>query len=275
MNRTVTMARRVVFSSGHRYWRDDLSADENRALFGKWASPYNHGHNYVLWVRARDPVDPATGMVVNIKWIDDVLQERVVRLLDQRSLNDEVPGLKGVSPSLESLVQFFRLTLQDLPGGAELTGLRLEETEDLRAEWSAPSEMLTLTRTYEFAAAHRLHAAGLSEEENIRLYGKCHHAAGHGHNYVLEVSVRGVPDPKSGMVCRIEDLDAVVNSQVLDRYDHKNLDVDIEELRGRPSTSENVAAAIFDLLAPRVPAQLAKVTLYETARNAFEVSADV
>ena len=274
MSRLVTMSRRVVFSAGHRYWRDDLSPEDNRALFGKWASRYNHGHNYVLWVRARGPVDPATGMVVNIKWIDDVLQERVVRQLDQRSLNDEVPALKGVSPSLENLIQFFRLVLADLPG-ADLAGLRLEETDDLRAEWSAPSEMLTLTRTYEFAAAHRLHAAGLSEEENIRLYGKCHHPAGHGHNYVLEVSVRGVPDPTNGMVCRIEDLDDVVSQHVLSRYDHKNLDVDIDELRGRPSTSENVAAAIFDLLAPRVPAQLAKVTLYETARNAFEVSADV
>ncbi|MBX3110826.1 MAG: 6-carboxytetrahydropterin synthase [Fimbriimonadaceae bacterium] len=273
MSRLVTMSRRVTFSAGHRYWRDDLSADENRALFGRWASPYNHGHNYVLWVRARGPVDPTTGMVVNIKWIDDVLQERVVRALDQRSLNDEVPALAGVSPSLENLMAYLRRTLGDLPGGAELTGLRLDETEDLRAEWTAPSDMLTLTRTYEFAAAHRLHADGLSEEENVRLYGKCHHAAGHGHNYVLEVSVAGVPDPSSGMVCRLEDLDAVVEELVISKYDHKNLDVDIEALRGRPSTSENVASAIFDALVGKVPAKLVKVTLFETARNAFEVAA--
>lgn len=274
MGRQVTMARRVAFSAGHRYWNEALTPEENRAVFGKWASPYNHGHNYVLWVRARGAVDRTNGMVVNIKRIDDVLQDHVVAKLDQRSLNDEVEGLRGVVPSFENLLCYFRQVLDKLPDGAELVGLRLEETPELRAEWNAPDTMVTITRTYEFAAAHRLNADGLSEAENLRLYGKCHNPAGHGHNYVLEVSVKGAPDPASGMVCRLEEVDAVVRHEVLDRYDHHNLDTEIEELLGGPTTSENVVAAIFDRLQGKLPATLAKVTLYETARNAFEVVAD-
>ncbi|MBS1707528.1 MAG: 6-carboxytetrahydropterin synthase [Armatimonadetes bacterium] len=270
----VTMSRRAVFSAGHRYWRDDLSPEQNREVFGKWASPYNHGHNYVLWVKAQGQVDPVTGMVVNIKRIDDVLQERVVRVLDQRSLNDEVEAFRHTAPSLENLLAYLRSILTELPDRAKLVGLRLDETESLRAEWNAPGNMLTITRTYEFAAAHRLHTDALSDAENLDLYGKCHNPAGHGHNYVLEVSVSGSADPVSGMLCRLEDLDEAVQTEVLDRYDHRNLDMEIEELHGRPTTSENVAAAIFDRLKDKVPAKLSKVVLYETARNAFEVNAD-
>lgn len=272
MNSAVTLTRIVSFSSGHRYWKARLSEDENRRLYGKWASPFNHGHNYRLSVSATGQVDPSHGMVVNIKDIDDVLQARVLAVFDQRSMNDEVPGFADRSPCLENLLLNIRDRLTDLPG-ATLSHLKLEETPLLYAEWQTTAPMITLTRIYEFAASHRLHAPGLSDAENLRLFGKCNHVHGHGHNYVLEVTVTGEPDAETGFLCSLEDLDQAVHALVVDRYDHRNLNLDIEELKGLNPTSEVVARAIFQQLDGKLPTRLYRVRLHETARNVFEVTA--
>ncbi len=269
--RPITLTRRIAFSAGHRYWDPALDAEGNRQRFGRWASPYNHGHNYVLWVSAAGPVDPANGMVVNIKWIDDVLQERIVARCDQRSLNDEVPPFDTTPPTVENLLAWMARELQDLPGGVQLTALKLEETPLLYGEWTP--DMTSITRTYEFAASHRLHVPSLSPEENVRLFGKCNHPHGHGHNYVLEVTVSAPTDPVTGMSVSLDELDAVVDREIVNRYDHRNLDLDVEELQGGPTTSEIVVQAIFDRLAPAVPGKLVRVRLFETARNVFEVTA--
>lgn len=268
----VSLSRRVTFSSGHRYWKADLSDVENRALYGEWASPYSHGHNYVLWVTTRGEVDPENGMVVNIKWIDDVLQEKIVQTFHQKSINDEIPWFSNRSSTLENLLGFLRIQLESLPGNVELSHLKLEETETLYAEWHVDNNMTTLTRIYEFAASHRLHVPELSEEENLRLFGKCNRENGHGHNYVLEVTVTGDIQPETGMMVDIAALDMVVEELVVDRYDHHNLDLDIPELRGKNTTSEVVAQAIFDQLRGNIPAELVRVRLFETARNMFEVT---
>ncbi|RYG36204.1 6-pyruvoyl tetrahydropterin synthase [bacterium] len=283
MGATVTMTRRVAFSAGHRYWRPDLSDAENRQLFGRWASPFAHGHNYTLDARVSGEIDPRTGMVVNIKRVDDVLKARILTVYDGRCLNQEVESLIPKSPTLETLLHDIADRLGDefqvrthLEGLSEatvhLTGLLLKEKEDLYAEMSLPDRTMTLTRTYEFAAAHRLHAEWLSEEENQTLFGKCNNPNGHGHNYVLEVTVGGEPESTTGMLVDLGALDAAVAGLVVDRYDHKNLDLDVEELKGKITTSENVARAIFDLLNEKVPARLERIKLWETARNAFEVT---
>lgn len=271
---THRMVRRVGFSSGHRYWLASNSADENRALFGVWASPYNHGHNYVLDVTTEGAVDPVSGMIVNFKVIDEILKDRIVRVFDQKSLNDEVPEFVDRSPSLENLITDIgaRLSGDALPPEAKLVGLRLEETPRLEAEWnSAMPEQVSLTRTYEFSASHRLHSEALSHEENLQLFGKCNNPRGHGHNYVLEVTVTGIPDSATGMVIDLGSLDELVHREVVDRYDHRNLNEDIPEFAGRNTTSEIVATEIFSRLRPHLP--ITRVRLHETARNIFEVSA--
>lgn len=268
----VTLSRKVAFSSGHRYWIESLDESENRKLFGQWASPYNHGHNYVLWVSVEGDVNPADGMVVNIKDVDAVLQREVVAVFDQKSINDEVPPFGQIVPSTENLTRHIQHRLTDLPKGAALTKLRLEETSTLWCELETETDMLTITRTYEFAASHRLHVEEFSAEQNREAFGKCNNAAGHGHNYGLEVTVTGDPDPVTGFIVDIGRLDSVVNQEVVDRYDHKNLNCDVPELAGKNPTSEVVAIAIFDRLKSTVPCRLVKVRLLETARNAFEVS---
>lgn len=270
------LTRRVTFSSGHRYWNASWDESRNREVFGAWASPYNHGHNYVLDVTTEGNVDEVNGMVVNIKRIDDLLKRDVLQRFDQRSINDEVPEFSERSPSLENLLLNFAEVLSrafaDEWSHLRLTHLRLEEMPTLWGELNLDTQMMTLTRTYEFAAAHRLQADALPPETNLALYGKCNNPAGHGHNYVLEVTVSGTPDPASGMMLDLAELDRVAHEVVVDRYDHRNLNEDIPEFAGRVTTSEVVVQEIWDRLVDTVPGQLERVRLWETARNAFEVS---
>jgi 6-pyruvoyltetrahydropterin/6-carboxytetrahydropterin synthase len=213
-------------------------------------------------------------MIVNIKRIDDLLRERVVSAYDSKSLNDEVDSLARVAPCLENLLLDIRSRLDGLPTEVRLTSLCLEETPTLWAELSLEETppMITVTRVYEFAAAHRLHSDAYSAVENVELYGKCWNPAGHGHNYVLEVTVSGTQDADTGMILDLSLLDEVVEREVVGRYDHRNLNVDIPEFEGRITTSEVVSQAIWDRLEPAVPGRLERVRLHETARNIFEVS---
>lgn len=270
----VRLTRKVSFSAGHRYWLASLSPEENRLRFGPWASPYNHGHNYVLDVTTEGDVDPATGMVVNIKDIDEVLQRQIVSRFHQKSINDEVPFFADTPTTLENLLRYIWSELRTLPGEVRLVHLRLEEMPTLWAELSLVEDipMTTVTRTYEFAASHRLHSPALPPEQNLDLYGKCNNPAGHGHNYILEVTVRGEPDERTGMLCDLGELDRTVEQEVVDRYDHRNLNEDLPEFRGKVTTSEVVAQEIWNRLFDRVPAKLHRVRLHETARNIFEVS---
>jgi 6-pyruvoyltetrahydropterin/6-carboxytetrahydropterin synthase len=269
MSRLVRLIRRVGFAGGHRYWLNDRTEAENRRLFGEWASPYNHGHNYILEVVTEGPLDSRTGMVVNIKDIDAVIRREVVEAYDLKSLNDEVPDFAARVPCLENMLAAIRNRLSGRLAGVELVALTLYETPDLWATWE--NDRVTLTRSYEFAASHRLHAPGLSDAENLETFGKCNNPRGHGHNYVLEVEVTGEPDPVTGMIVDLGELDRVVEDEILSRYDHKSLNDDVPELVGTNPTSEVVALAIFDRLRGRIPGRLNAVRLYETARSAFEV----
>jgi len=129
-----------------------------------------------------------------------------------------------------------------------------------------------LTRRYIFSASHRLHSDELSEEQNRATYGKCNNPYGHGHNYALEVTVSGQVNPQTGMVCDLADLDETVRREVLERFDHENLNVR-QEFASAVPTTENLSAAIFNILQQNfTTAHLEKVRLEETMMNSFEYS---
>ncbi|MGA3316204.1 MAG: 6-carboxytetrahydropterin synthase [Candidatus Korobacteraceae bacterium] len=127
-----------------------------------------------------------------------------------------------------------------------------------------------LTRRYLFSASHRLHCDGLSESGNQATYGKCNNPHGHGHNYALEVTVSGQVNPQTGMVCNLVDLDGAVQREVLDRFDHVNLNARQEFVATVPTT-ENLSEVIFNILKQTfTAAHLEKVRLEETMMNSFE-----
>lgn len=110
------------------------------------------------------------------------------------------------------------------------------------------SPICYLTRKEHFSSAHRLNAPGLSEQENKEIFGKCNHINGHGHNYELEVTIRGPINPITGMIYNIADLKACIKTCVLDVLDHRNLDIDVEYFYTRPSTTENLSVWIWQNL---------------------------
>jgi 6-pyruvoyltetrahydropterin/6-carboxytetrahydropterin synthase len=134
-------------------------------------------------------------------------------------------------------------------------------------------EHLTLTRTFHFSAGHRLANSDLSEAENLATYGPCFRS--HGHNYLLEVTVGGTPDPVSGMAADLDRLEATVKRVVLDLVDHRNLDGDVPALEGKITTGENLVRAFWEMLQTALPANILKrVAVVETANNTFEYFGD-
>lgn len=136
----ISLERRYRFSASHLYRRPEWTEEQNRAHFGKCANLPGHGHNYRLFVTVQGEIDPATGFVIDLGRLDAVVQERVTDRLDHQHLNAALPefGEGGAIPSSENLIRWIREQLADrLPTGSELVRLRLEEDEDLAAEWSA------------------------------------------------------------------------------------------------------------------------------------------
>jgi 6-pyruvoyltetrahydropterin/6-carboxytetrahydropterin synthase len=139
--------------------------------------------------------------------------------------------------------------------------------------------MLSVTRRYRFAASHRLHTPRLSDEENRELYGKCNHPYGHGHNYAVEITVRGPLEEATGRAVDLVKLDGLVNAEVLEAFDHRNLNAEIRQFAELVPTSENLALELERRLRagwhsafPGEWPRLEKIRIAETERNIFEVS---
>jgi 6-pyruvoyltetrahydropterin/6-carboxytetrahydropterin synthase len=124
--------------------------------------------------------------------------------------------------------------------------------------------MILLTRKADFSAAHFYYVAAWSEEENERVFGKCANRQGHGHNYTLEVTVAGEPDPVSGFVVDLKQLKDILEKQVISVYDHRHLNFEVPEFKAAVPTTENIAIAIWRRLDGKIPnAKLHRVRVYE------------
>lgn len=131
--------------------------------------------------------------------------------------------------------------------------------------------ILTATRRLTFNAAHRVHNPALGDAENAELFGKCNNPNWHGHNYVLEVSVTGEPDPVTGYVIDLSHVKRIVEREFVDRVDHRNLNLDVPFLKGTNPTSENVILACWKVLEPALrPARLSRLRLWESENNHVE-----
>ena len=130
---------------------------------------------------------------------------------------------------------------------------------------------IAIVRCEHFNAAHRLHNKNWSDQKNKDVFGKCNNPNYHGHNYDLEVKVIGDCDPETGYVIDTKTLSDLIKKYVLDRYDHKNLNLDTQEFKDVNPTAENIAISIYNLLKPKLASGLElKIKLYETPRNFVE-----
>ena len=280
--RPCVITRRASFSASHLYRLPELSEEENQRRFGPCSLPPGHGHNYELIVAMGGPLD-GDGMVLNLSDVKHAIRREVTAQLDFRFLNEAWPEFDlqspaGRLPTTEALA----LAIRDrLAPHLPVMGIRLYEHPDLWADVLSgpaidPMEAFLSIRTH-FAAAHRLARPELSQSENEAIYGKCARPHGHGHNYLLEVSVRGPIDPRTGMVCDLAALQQLVEDRVVEPFDHTFLNKDVEHFASCVPTAENIALHIADLLAEpiaRLGARLHKVRLQESPNNAAEVFAE-
>ncbi|CAI8174545.1 MAG: Uncharacterised protein [Prochlorococcus marinus str. MIT 9215] len=270
--------RRACFSASHRYWLPELSADDNSARFGPCALSPGHGHNYELIVSMAGGLD-ANGMVLNLSEVKHAIRSEVTEQLDFRFLNEAWPEFDvakpdGCLPTTEALV---RQIWQRLRPHLPITALRLYEQPGLWADYIGNAMDAFLTIRTHFAAAHRLARPELSQEENESIYGKCARPHGHGHNYLVDVTVRGKIDARTGMVCDLSALQRIVNDLVVEPFDHTFLNKDVPYFSECVPTAENIALHIADRLTTPIRAigvHLHKVRLQESPNNAAEVYAE-
>jgi 6-pyruvoyltetrahydropterin/6-carboxytetrahydropterin synthase len=264
----IYLQRKIGFSATHVYRIDSWSDEENKRVFGPCSNSNGHGHDYSLEVMVRGELDERSGIVVNVTDIDKIVKNLVKAQLDGKFLDREHPYFQEHIPTTENLVTYLWQEIEEKIVDCELHRIRLHENAFLFSEKEKGS-MVQLTRKYHFCTAHRLHSDKLTEEENIRIFGKCNNPHGHGHNYYLDVTVTGEPDPITGMIVNLAALDETVDSIVLQKFDHKHLNLDTEEFKNLNPTSENVAFVIWNMLSPSIP-NLHKIGLWETEKNYFE-----
>ena len=273
--RECVITRKACFSSSHRYWLPEKTEEENYSLFGKCSIAPGHGHNYELIVSMGGKLD-SYGMVLNLSDVKHSIKDKVTGPLDFRFLNEVWPEFdinsdKGILPTTEALVSIIWNRLKnDLP----LTYLRLYESPSLWADYYGKTMEALLTVQTHFNAAHRLAKDDISLSENKKIYGKCARINGHGHNYFLDVTVRGKINPRTGMICDLPSLQTIIDDLIVEQLDHTFLNKDIEYFKNCVPTCENIALYISDILSQPIKnlgATLNKVRLQESPNNAAEI----
>lgn len=134
--------------------------------------------------------------------------------------------------------------------------------------------IVEITHAVEFSASHRLHNPALSDEDNLRIFGMCNNPHGHGHNYVVEVTLRGTPDPRTGMLMDLNVLSGIVREKIFARVDHRHLNHDVPFLEGVVTTAENIAIAFWGELEPSLQdipgCKLHRIRVRESQANSAE-----
>jgi 6-pyruvoyltetrahydropterin/6-carboxytetrahydropterin synthase len=277
--RPCVITRRACFSASHLYWLPELDAAENERRFGRCSKAPGHGHNYELIVSMGGELD-ADGMVLNLSDVKHAIKAEVTEPLDFHCLNHTWPEFavelrpEAALPTTEWLLHAIWQRLNPL---LPLTALRLYEQPTLWADYLGNAMEAFLTIRTHFSAAHRLARPELSQGENETIYGKCARPHGHGHNYFLEVTVRGEIDARSGMVCDLAALQALVQDLVVEPFDHTFLNKDVPFFTTCVPTAENIALHIADRLnqpVAAIGASLHKINLQESPNNAAVIYAE-
>jgi 6-pyruvoyltetrahydropterin/6-carboxytetrahydropterin synthase len=262
--------RRAQFSASHQYYLPELSEAENLARFGACTRYPGHGHNYVLYVSMLGDLDEY-GMVLNLSDVKQVIKQEVTSQLDFSFLNEVWAEFQQTLPTTENIA---RVIWQKLKPHLPIVRIRLYEHPELWADYLGTSMEAYLTISTHFSAAHRLARPDLSFEKNCEIYGKCARPNGHGHNYHLEITIKGEIDPRTGMIADLVAFQKAVDDYVVEPFDHTFLNKDIPYFEKVVPTAENIAVHIRDLLENpirEIGAQLYKVKLIESPNNSCEV----
>ncbi len=273
--RSCVITRRALFSASHRYWLPELPPNDNSKAFGDCALAPGHGHNYELIVSMAGELN-ADGMVMNLSDVKHAIKQEVTGQLDFRFLNETWPEFdisksSGCLPTTEALS---RVIWKRLESRLPIISIRLYENPNLWADYLGEEMEGFLTIKKHFSAAHRLARNELSKKENEVIYGKCARPHGHGHNYLLDVTIRGNIDKRTGMICDLGKLQELIEELVIEPFDHTFLNKDIPYFQTCVPTAENIALHIADRLdgpIKNIGSNLHKIKLQESPNNAAEI----
>ncbi|MBL8880197.1 MAG: 6-carboxytetrahydropterin synthase [Phycisphaerales bacterium] len=269
----VRLTREVRFSID-RDWAGHVELSQPITnSWGGWPSAVG----IVPYLRLRATVagepNPRTGYLLNIRNIDDLLRRHAIphtaeqlrrhgwRMPAERLLADV---WKHLQPHMPSHAQLIELELVVTP----MAGYRIRRAAAGSGEIHEAKVMMVLTQQFEFSAAHRLHCADLTDAENIATFGKCNNPNGHGHNYVVEVSLAGADRELGGVVFPMPRFEEIVQKEVIERLDHRHLNLDVPEFHDVNPSVENIARVIWRMLHNHfAPAQLHRVRVFETQKT--------
>ena len=268
---TTVIARRRLFSTAHLYEQKSFTADENRDVFGACYSKHGHGHNYVLEVFVEGPIDPDTGIVINVNELDDMMK-KILEPFDHRHLSFDHPDFKDTVPTTENIASHLfakmKAELAFRHASLLLNRIRLFETDDL---WvtvfskSAPKKGFEFTREFEICSMHHLENAKWTPKENKDYYGICYGT--HGHDYHVQVTITGQLDRRTGLITDRDRFDTVLNDKIRSKYHG----VDLNKFFANTSC-EQLAIEFYEILKPSLPT-LVRVSIQETRKNYFEFPA--
>ncbi len=250
---------------------DDQLGSPATNSFAGYPSLTGLGHFFVAAVTLAGEISPQSNYLLNIKQVDQAVRSVGVPLVSRAIRQKQFGG------GAKLLVRLFEELRYLWPVGIHLHDLRLSLSPFLTLIVNATEfPMVRLSQKFEFAASHRLHCPTMSDAENARTFGKCNNPHGHGHNYEVQVTLRGVPHA-NGELMHVPAMERVVAEHVIERFDHKNLNVECEEFKDVVPSVENIAKVIYGILEPKFEQQgatLASVTVWETPKTWCEYSGD-
>ena len=212
-----------------------------------------------LWITLEGSVPVDEGFLVHVAKINAALRENLTE--QQIKTGNGLEVLEWARGVLECKFPDFNVLR-----------LKLDLSDRLSMTWlKERQEMIQISRKYELAASHRLCNPDWDEKRNALVYGKCSNPQGHGHNYLLEVTLRGKTDRKTGELMSLEEVDKVVREQIIDRFDHKNLNEDSLEFKELIPTVENMVKVFWELMIGRFgKAELVRIAVWETEKTYAE-----
>lgn len=240
----------------------ELYFDHNRSTLhiGRLTGTALDQYPLELWFtfRAEGPLEHA--MIVNVSRIKQALRDAVGA------------GRTFSQPPTMAIFDWAWAELENRFAGCRLTALALKLNASLTLTRHAEEPaMLELTTSYELAASHRLTSPGLDQAENETIYGKCANPSGHGHNYQLEVTLSGTPDPQTGQILPLDQIDRVVREHIIEPFDHKNLNHDTTEFKDLTPTVENMVQVFYHILRDKfAPTRLQRLRIWETPKTYAE-----
>jgi len=247
------------FSAARQTMSPRLTPAENARIFGEAAAVHGHNYRARLTFRKQKPDGPIVQQQDLDACIDSLRQE-----LDHRDLNEAVPGLKDRPITTESLAAYIG---ERVKASLPIERLRLHERADFFAEaWSDGNMFLGMQTR--FSAAHRLHVPSFSDEKNATLFGKCDNPRGHGHLYLVEATLGGNYDERSGTLYDFVEFRKALSDSI-EPWQDRHLDLETDDFQKISSTGENIVRALWSKVDSRVSQQLVRLRLWETKNNRF------